>query len=82
MEFAVGNPDRGCFAWKMLESSVDQNLEMILVEMKFAEFALMAAKGSVHQDYNPSLYKLDSVDMYNQIVFVTPHKMVDQLVNK
>ena len=82
MGFVAGNPNRGCFAWQTLGSSVDQNLDMLLVEMKFAEFALVATKGFIHQDYNPNLYKLDSVDMYHQIVFVASHKMVDKLVNK
>ena len=52
MAFFAGNLDRGCFAWQMLESSVHQNLDMVLVDMKFEEFVPMAAKGSVHQGYN------------------------------
>ena len=44
-EFVSSNLDRGCFDRKMLEDSVDQNLGMILVEMKVVEFAPMAANG-------------------------------------
>ena len=78
----VSNPDRGCFEKKTLEDSVDQNLDMILVEMKFEAFAPKVAKGSVHQCYNLNYDNLDSVDMYNQVAVVTSHKMVDLLVNK
>ena len=53
MEFVAGNLDRGCFDKKTLEDSIDQNLGMILVEMKIVAFALVAAKGSIHQYYNP-----------------------------
>ena len=53
-EFVVGNPDRGCFEKKMREDSIDQNLDMILVEMKFEAFTPDVAKGSVHQCYNPN----------------------------
>ena len=51
-EFVVGNPDRGFFDKQMLEDFVDQNPGMLLVEMRVVAFALVAAKGSVHQDYN------------------------------
>ena len=53
-EFVVGNPDRGCFDKKTLKDYVDQNLATILVEMKVVEFGHVAAKGSIHQCYNPN----------------------------
>ena len=61
-EFVVGSPDRSCFYKQMLEDSVNQNLDKLLVVgMKFVEFVLVAAKLSVHQYYNPNLNSLDSV---------------------
>ena len=53
-ESTNGNPNRGFFGKQTLEDFVDQNLDMILVEMKFEAFALVATKGSVHQRYNPN----------------------------
>ena len=53
-EYAASNPDRGFFDRKTLEDSVDQNLGMLLVEMKVVSFALVDTKGSVHQYYNPN----------------------------
>ena len=67
----------------MLEDFVDQNLGTLLVEMKVVAFALVAAKGSIHQDYNPNLNSLDLVEgRYNLVVAATSHNMVIQLVNK
>ena len=82
-ESTAGNPDRGSFDKKTLEDYVDQNLDMILAEMKFEAFALVATKGSIHQCYNPNQDILDSVEnRYNLVVAATPHNMVIQLVNK
>ena len=53
-ESAASNPDRSFSEWQMLGNYVDQNLDMILVEMKFEEFAPVAVKGSVQQCYNPN----------------------------
>ena len=46
--------DRACFEKQTLEVSIDQNLDMILVEMNFEAFASVVSKGSVHQCYNPN----------------------------
>ena len=81
-ESVFGNPDMGFFDKKTLEDFVDQNLDMILVEMKVEAFVPKAAKGSVHQCYNQNQDKLDSIeDIYNLVVAATSHNMVFQLVN-
>ena len=54
-EYVSSNLDRGCFDRQMLEDSIDQNLGMLLVEMRVVAFVLVATKGSSHQDYNPNL---------------------------
>ena len=53
-ESATDNPYRCCFDKKTLDDSVDQNLGMILVEMKVVAFSPVAANGSIHQCYNPN----------------------------
>ena len=75
-ESTAGNLDRGCFEKKILEDSIDQNLDMILVEMKSEVFYLEVSKWSIHQCYNPNQNDLDSVYRYNQVVAVTSHKIV------
>ena len=53
-ESIVGNPDRGYFDRKTINDTIDQNRGTIFVEMKVVAFAPVAAKGSVHQFYNPN----------------------------
>ena len=83
-EAVTCNPDRGCFDKQTLEDYVRQNLGKILViGMRVVAFALVAAKVSIHQDYNPNYNSLDSVvNRYNSVVATTSHNMVIQLVNK
>ena len=76
MEYVAGNPDRGCFSCLMLKNSIVQNLDMV-PRMMFEVFAPVVAKVFSLQCYNPNYNNLDSVGMYNLVVIVTSHKMVN-----